>query len=268
MKRERLMIQAHRIFGCEEIQNSIKAIKRAANSMVDSIETDAWLSKDNEVIIIHGDSDLGKCSLRARDDSSAAFEDKFIKQMTRDEIDKMTYKKLDGERIPILKDLLDAFKSTNKTLNIEIKEMDPIIIKNVIDQFQTHGMLDQLFLSSFHHYHRKVAMDYCKQKSLRMVPFGFLGYSVFAIANEGLLNLTSPGDSVTLSYLALRQYEYAYRQAYESAQKAGVSINIWFDGIHTHDIETLDTYKSLHEMNIHTIITNCPTTACSHVGNL
>ena len=261
MQRQRFFIQAHRIFGSEALQNSLAAVQKAASSQIDSIETDAFLSKDGEVFIVHGDTSLGKCALRPIDQPDAEYKDLILGQLTAAELHKLTYKKLEGGKIPTLGDLLEAFKPTKIVLNIEIKEICPDIVGKIIGQFQAQGMLGQLFLSSFHHYHRREALEYCQKQGLPNVPFGFLTYSVYEAASQPLLQQTVPGDAITLSQAALRQYERGYPALRAAAADRGVHINVWFDGVVSDDVETLETYRHLHDLGIHTIITNHPTKA-------
>lgn len=268
MKRNRLQVQAHRIFGGEDNQNSISAIQKAANSRLDSIETDVWFSKDNDIIIIHGDTDFGQCKLKPIKESDAAFEDVFIGDLTSEEIQMRTSAELKGTPIPTLSDLLKIFKGTNKIINIEVKELDPKIIPMIINQFESYDMVDQLFLSSFYHYHRKTALTYCREKNLKIIPFGFLSYSIFDTTSEGLLRLAVPGDSLTFSYSGLRRYERVYREFFESANNSCININVWFDGISSLSLETEDNYKTLYDMNIHTVITNHPSIALEIISKI
>ena len=268
MKRERLQVQAHRIFGGEEPQNSIKAVERAAASRVDSIETDAWLSKDGKIYIMHGDNSYGECRVRPLNSEESKFELRTIGQLTSEELNSLTYAQIQGGPIPKLEDLLNAFKGTDKILNIEIKELDPKIVPLIIDQFESAGMLEQLFLSSFHHYHRNFALDHCKKKNLKVVPFGFLSYSIYGLASESVLGLTVPGDSLTLSYGAFRLHEHAFRGLSEAARERGLNINLWFDGVSSEDKETEETYRYLYDININTIITNHPSIALELVRSM
>ena len=268
MKRERLMIQAHRIFGCEEIPNSIEAMQKAAMSDIDSIETDVWLSKDDQVYIMQGDTHYGKCKVRPLNSPYTEFHSRTIGELSSEELNNLTTDHLEGSPIPSLNDLLIAFKGTNKLLNLEIREPNPSIVGLIIDKFIENDMISQLFLSSFHHYHRKAAAVYCEKKGINSMPFGFLNYSVFSVKPESILSLSQPGDFITLSYRAMMNYESAYRQAYECARQYGVNINVWFDVGDCIDHEGFDSYLHLYNIKIHTIITNYPTQALKHVLNL
>ena len=159
---------------------------------------------------------------------------------------------------------MKTFKGTDKILNIEIKELDPDVNKIIIDMFAAHQMLPQLFLSSFCHYHRKVAVEYCESKGYPVAPFGFLTYSPYEILKDNFLSLTRPGDKVTLSYGSVMVHMDYMPTVIKQAEEKGVRVNIWFDGVDSKEHETLKTYKKLRDLGIETIITNHPSIALEH----
>jgi glycerophosphoryl diester phosphodiesterase len=254
-------VQAHRCFGGEEAANCYEAFEKAANSGIHSIETDVFLSKDDVMYIIHGDSDYGLCEVKVRDDPTAPWHIAIFGELTSDYIDTLTYKKSEGKRICRLTDLLKVFKGTDKILNIEIKEFDPRISSMIVDAFLAEEMLHQLFVSSFYHYHRQHLHKYLKSKDLPHVSFGFLTFNVYHGASEEVLNQTMPGDSITVSHAALRRYISGFPELFRRATEKDLKINIWFDGTKSAALETLENYTFLADLGIHTFITNCPSKA-------
>lgn len=260
-KRTCLNVQGHRFYGSEEVENTIMAIKAAAASQLKSIETDVLLTKDDKMVICHGDWVIGNAQLRPLDNPDAPYETKVIGQMTLEELSKYGYQSSQGHAIPTLDDVLDNFKGTDKILNIELKDMDARLSKMVIDAFVARDMLPQLFLSSFYHYHRKVASDYLKEKGLPHVRFGYLAYSIFAGAFDEFYVYAHPGDEVTVSHASLRRYQVGLPALLEKVAKHDMKLNIWFDGTTSLTYETLDNYRDLFNLGIHTVITNHPSHA-------
>lgn len=258
-------IEAHRIFGAESVQNSISAMKLAAPSpFLDSIETDVYFSKDKEMFILHGDTDFGAMSFKPL---GSGEEVKYtigaVGLMTAQQLDNVFYEKSGPEKVPRLDELLAAFKGSGKRLNIEIKDYSPEITKRVIDKFIAHEMLPQLFLSSFYHYHKKIAIDYLKSLGLPAVSFGFLTPNPVDASLPHIQDLTSPGDFVTLSAVGyMINKEYA-AELMSVCQKNGVNIAVWFEGLEHRSggQETIENYRILKEMGVSTIITNLPSVA-------
>ena len=264
-RRPRMIIQGHRGFGGEVIENTVQAFEAAAKSNLDSIETDVFLTKDDVMVVCHGDFEFGVAHLRPLGSPpETPYEMMCIGLMTAEQLSHFGYRSSNGERIPLVTDLLRIFKGTNKVMNMEIKEFDPRIAPMLIDAFHKEGMLHQLFLSSFYFYHRVYASEHTQKLGLPEVPFGFLTYSVFDALSEPLKNLIKKGDQVTFSHYAMRRYLQAIPQVKEYLTSRGVGFNICFDGTKSEDMETFENFRFLHDLGIHTIITNCPTLALAH----
>lgn len=251
----------HRIFGNEAAPNTMEAVLKAASSQIQGIETDVFLNKDGKLYVIHGDSDFGSVRLRNMRSPESEWENHIIGDCTDEFLQNMCYHKSDGHKILKLSEILPYFKGNGMIINVEIKELDPMVIKALVDEFIAHEMLPQLMMSSFYHYHRKFISDYTSSLDVSDVPFGFLTYSVFEGASDMLLSQTKPGDRITLSNAALRRYIRSFPELFEKTMEKGIKINIWFDGLKTDDIETLEYYQSLIDLGIDSIITNCPTKA-------
>lgn len=260
-QKRRLNIQAHRIFGGEAAANSEESIAKAIKSGVKSVETDVFLTKDGVMIAIHGDDENGSCELRNIDKPDDLWKHMIIGDLTAEEIEGLTYKHSQGHRIVRLSQIIEAFKDTDIVINVEIKEYDPKITSMVVDAFHVAGMLDRLFVSSFFHYHRKHLREYLQARELPHVPFGFLSYSVYHLASDEVMNQTMKGDSVTISQAGLRLHMAGYPDLYGKLISRQLKLNVWFDGLKSMHIESIDTYKHLFDIGVDTIISNCPTKA-------
>jgi len=254
-------IQAHRCFGSESPANSLEAFENAVKSGIQSIETDVYLSKDDVPYIIHGDTDYSRFECRLLEDPKAPWENHIVGECTSDFIDKVTYRKSEGHKICRLTDLLKVFKGSKTIINMEIKEFDTRVTQIVVDAFEKEDMLDQLFFSSFYYYHKKYLNEYLKERNLPRIKFGFLTFSLTKAASDEIMNLTEPGDAITISHFVLRHSSHIYPELYRKAIERDLKINMWFDGIVSDDKETLESYSELVDMGIDTIITNHPSKA-------
>ncbi len=106
------MVIGHRggFFGPE---NSMKGFHGAVENNLEGIEFDVWLSKDNVPMVLHGGDDGELCKYGLPDER--------VFQWTQEELQT----RIDigeGERIPLLKDLIEACASRpHMLLNIELK---------------------------------------------------------------------------------------------------------------------------------------------------
>jgi len=261
LAQRRLNVQAHRIFGGESAANSEEAFAKARESGVKSIETDVFLSKDGVMFAIHGDDENGSCEMRRHDTPEGPWNHIIIGDLLAEEIDKLTYRHSEGHKIVRVTQIIEAFRGTDIVINVEIKEYDPKVTTMVVDAFHTAGMLNQLFISSFFHYHRKYLKDYLQVKNLPHVAFGFLSFSIYHLSSEEVMSQTMPGDAVTISQAGLRLHMAGYPELYRKIRERGLKFNVWFDGLKSLHLETLENYKHLVDLGIDTIITNCPTRA-------
>lgn len=259
--RRNLHIQAHRCFGGEAGANTEESLEKALHSGIKSIETDVFLSKDGVMYAIHGDNEFGECQMKERDKPEASWKNLIIGDLTSEIIDSLTYKHSEGHKICRLTDIIDFFKNSDIMINVEIKEFDPKITGMVVDAFEAAGMLNRLFISSFFHYHRKLLHKHLEQKKLPHVSFGFITYSIYHASSDEVLDQTMPGDRLTLSQHGLRLHMGGYPELFRKANEKQLKIGVWFDGTDSGHLETLETYKTLADLGIDTIITNCPTKA-------
>lgn len=266
--RQKFKIIGHRIFGNEAPPNTLDAVVKAAGSGIQGIETDVFLSKDNTLWIVHGDSEFGTVRLRNISQPEGPWETYIIGECNDSFLENMCYHKSDGHKMLKLREILPYFKGNGQLLNIEIKELDPAAVRLVIDEFKAQDMISQLFMSSFHHYHRKLISEYSSTLGIQDIPFGFLTYSVFAGTSDMLLSQAQPGDRITLSNAALRRYINNFPELFAKTSEKGIGISVWFDGLKTDEIETLENYTGLIDLGIVAIISNCPTKALSIQGML
>lgn len=136
---------AHRGAEHEAPENTLAAFERAAELGADGIEFDVHLSKDGEVVVIHG------FSVESTTDGSG-----LVKQMTLAELKELDAggwfgPALVGQRIPTLQEVLDAVGDC-LLLNIELKTKslrDDGLPAAVVRRIETSEMCKRVTVSSF-----------------------------------------------------------------------------------------------------------------------
>ncbi len=140
-------------------QNSLPAFL-AALQHADGFETDACLSKDGRVFLIH-DSDCGHGIGDYLDTSSAAKAGKYsIDQLSADAIRQLCL--IHGEAIPTLQQAIDLVAAqSGKLLNIELKNHGVVdaVLEILQENFRNHLKPDAILISSFDHAALKIVRN-------------------------------------------------------------------------------------------------------------
>lgn len=131
---------AHRGYSDLFPENTMSAFEQAVNSSFEGIETDVQMTIDGELLLLHDDkinrTSNGKGVLR---------------NMTFKEARQYNYNnKMDiTEQIPTLDSLLTLLDSTDKLLNIEIKDtVSSGLEEKLRDVIMKHHMTDRIYFSS------------------------------------------------------------------------------------------------------------------------
>ena len=131
---------AHRGYSDLFPENTMSAFEKAVNSSFEGIETDVQMTIDGELLLLHDDkinrTSNGKGVLR---------------NMTFKEARQYNYNnKMDiTEQIPTLDSLLTLLDSTDKLLNIEIKDtVSSGLEEKLRDVIMKHHMTDRIYFSS------------------------------------------------------------------------------------------------------------------------
>lgn len=127
-------------------ENTIPAFEKAIELELDGVEFDVMSTADGVPVVVH-DDDLKRLAFKnihvhktpyaalQNIDVGRSFDDYFT-----------------GEHIPALKDVLELFKDTGMTLNIELKEQPhqhEHFVTNVIETLNRYDMSDRVIISSF-----------------------------------------------------------------------------------------------------------------------
>ncbi|HSK34334.1 MAG TPA: glycerophosphodiester phosphodiesterase family protein [Propionicimonas sp.] len=143
----KILLQAHR--GGKELgapENSARVFRLAVDShIVDRIETDVRITKDNKLVIVHDQALPTRCS---------PYTGALIHQLTWSQLQTVT---CEGEPIPALSEVFDIVRGTPVALNLELKIYDDMataaktdLAKRVVAAVLASGLpKGQVMLSSF-----------------------------------------------------------------------------------------------------------------------
>lgn len=140
---------AHRGASGYAPENTLEAFLLAIEQGADGIELDVQLSKDGVPVVIH-DETVDRVTGQSG----------FVKDFTLQELKEMVvlrerFAKYRDARIPTLREVLDAVRSSGIAVNIELKTgiyWYPEIEKKVAAIVEETGMKDRVIYSSFNHY--------------------------------------------------------------------------------------------------------------------
>lgn len=131
---------AHRGYSDLFPENTMSAFEKAAHSSFEGIETDVQMTKDGVLVLLHDDK------INRTSDGKGV-----LRHMTFKEARQYNYNnKMDiEEQIPTLDSLLTLLDSTDKLLNIEIKDTVSVCLEEKLrDIIMKHHMTDRIYFSS------------------------------------------------------------------------------------------------------------------------
>lgn len=130
---------AHRGYSDLFPENTMSAFGKAAYSSFEGIETDVQMTKDGVLVLLHDDK------INRTSDGKGV-----LRHMTFKEARQYNYNnKMDiEEQIPTLDSLLTLLDSTDKLLNIEIKDTVSVGLEEKLREIMKHHMTDRIYFSS------------------------------------------------------------------------------------------------------------------------
>ena len=139
---------AHRGASGEAPENTIASFKRAIAQGADVIETDAQLSKDKEIVLLHDETVERTTNGRGR-----------VCELTLKELKSLDAgswfgKKFSGERISTLSEAIAIVRGKAK-LDIELKGKDHLLPKEVVNLLKKETFIKKAIVSSFNHFFLK-----------------------------------------------------------------------------------------------------------------
>ena len=143
LERKRIFIEAHRgISNGQTNHNTKEAILDSIRNGVEAFETDAWLTKDKKVILMH-DGNLNGLSCN---DIPIQYGDKYIRDYKWEVI--QSCETNEGYKIPLLEDIMEITKG-KIFMNLEIKDVNEEIWDKILELIEKYEYYDQIAICSF-----------------------------------------------------------------------------------------------------------------------
>ena len=228
LKREgKIFIEAHRgVSNGQKNHNSKEAILTSIKSGIEAFETDAWLTKDKQVILSHDDHiriDRDVFLFRDYDWSK-------LKNLVT----------IEGYHIPLLEDIMDITKD-KIFMNLELKDNNvDEMWEKIIELIEKYNYYEQISISAFNYKYYQKVQEYNKEKN-RTIVFGFL---TFADIN---FDYEKPNHQISV-------YEpFLTDTIVKNAHDNGMTVGVWF----LLEPDNRNYYK-LFEMGVDVIITDYP----------
>ncbi|MEG1547937.1 MAG: glycerophosphodiester phosphodiesterase [Clostridia bacterium] len=229
-------VWAHRGASAYAPENTIPAFRMAVEMGADGIELDVHESADGKLMVIH-DETVDRTS-----NGSGRVVDMTCQQLKQLDFSN-GFEDYTGARIPTLREVYGLLRSTDVTVNVEIK-CDVVIYYGIWDKLieleREMGMEGRILYSSFNHY---VLMEL--RKSAPQSKIGLL-YSCGLVDPWVYANYLQ-ADAIHPHYFAALQAP----DLIDGCREHGVDINTW-------TVNDSESIKKLAAANINAIITNMP----------
>lgn len=141
-------IFAHRGVSKHYPENTLAAFQAAAKLPIAGVELDVHMTQDGEVVVIH-DEKINRTS-----NGKGFVKDMTLAQLRTFDFGSWFNKKFKGEKIPILREVLEVFENTNHFINIELKS-DVFVYAGleeaVLREVKEKNMQSRVIISSFDH---------------------------------------------------------------------------------------------------------------------
>lgn len=226
---------AHRGASAVCPENTMAAFAKGLELGATGIETDVQMTKDGKLVLIHDES------VTRTTGAEGLVQDYTYEELSKLDAGSWFGEAFQGERIPLLEELLELTKSHGTIVNIELKNghiQYPELEKRVIEVVRNYKMSEQIVISSFNHY----SLVECK--------------NIDPDIRTGLLygeGLYKPWEYAKLAKAdALHAYHQAVLPEWvEEAQQSGVVYHPW-------TVNTEERMKDLIHAKVAGIITDYP----------
>ena len=228
-------IESHRGVNREIFQNTLKAVEKAIEYGIESIETDVWLTKDNVAVILHGGT---KGELEGYYNCKG-----FVRKSTWEKLSKCRTIE-DNLPMPKLEEMMELTKD-KIFMNLEIKDKRyDLVFKNVVNLIERYDFFEQIAISSFHHGYYKKIVKY-NQVNYNTLVFGFLYHG----GKQSKFDFTKSGNTLNI------YWGDATKEICKKAHANGMAIQSWF---YYDEEENAEIYKQLFENGVDAICSNKP----------
>ena len=228
-------IFAHRGASISAPENTAAAFERAVTSGADGVEFDVQRTLDGEIVVIHDES------LERTTGHTAQVGDISLNALRKLDAGGWFAPEFRGQPVPTLAEVLEMFRPTGMSINIELKTNRrpyPGLVGEVLGLVRQSGLAERVILSSFNHANLAEARTLAPEVACA------------AIVETQLLQ---PWDYVTRhGFQALHPGHHGVTgELVAECHARGVAVRPWtVDG----QMEAL----ALMELGVDGIITNCP----------
>ena len=204
---QKTLIEAHRGVSNEEDENTLASFQKAIDYNIDGIETDAWLTKDNVVVLIHDGKEINKTYNIIGNEID-------VTKLSWSTLKNFKTKK-NNHSMPTLDEAMKLTK--NKIfLNLEIKDNRiNLIFPEIIKLIEKNQYFGQISISSFNHEYYKSVLQYNKKYN-RNTTFGFLYSHNLGISNK------------YKNHRIIMEHRFITKNFVEDAHKNGMKVIAWY----------------------------------------
>ena len=230
---------AHRGASGYAPENTLEAFLLAIEQGADGIELDVQLSRDGIPVVIH-DETIDRVTDRTG----------YVKDYTLQELKELTvlkdrFPQYSQSKIPTLKEVLEAVKSSGIQVNIELKTgiyWYPDIEKKVAEIVEETGMKEKIIYSSFNHY--------SVQRIKEIVPDAETAY----LYSDVILNVEDYARKTKVDGLHPAVYHVKMADFLKGYIESGLNVRVW-------TVNEEADMKALTEAGVPAGITNYPDVA-------
>ena len=230
---------AHRGASGYAPENTLEAFLLAIEQGADGIELDVQLSRDGIPVVIH-DETIDRVTDRTG----------YVKDYTLQELKELTvlkdrFPQYSQSKIPTLKEVLEAVKSSGIQVNIELKTgiyWYTDIEKKVAEIVEETGMKEKIIYSSFNHY--------SVQRIKEIVPDAETAY----LYSDVILNVEDYARKTKVDGLHPAVYHVKMADFLKGYIESGLNVRVW-------TVNEEADMKALTEAGVTAVITNYPDVA-------
>lgn len=231
------LIWAHRGASAYAPENTLLAFQKAIAMHADGVELDIQLTKDDQIVVIH-DEWIDRTSNGTG----------WVKDLTLAELRQYNYNRTHPEYehadIPTMAEVLDLFKGTDLTIDIELKTgvvFYDHLEEKILALVREKGMEDQVNYSSFNHYT-------CRRiKELK--PDAEVGF----LYMDGPIGMPQYAKKYGMDAINPWIPNLQYPDLVEDCHNEGLMINVW-------TVDEKDQIEACVKAGVRSIITNRPDT--------
>lgn len=140
---KQMLLVGHRGVKALAPENTMESFRLALDYGLDGIETDVWMTKDGELVLIHDES------VDRTTNGTGLVRDMTYPELGRLDAGSYFDKAFSGAKIPLLDELFDLVRGRDTLLNIEVKDERFETLEKVMNLIDAHGLFDRIVIASF-----------------------------------------------------------------------------------------------------------------------